>query len=642
MKMFAFTVVVIFVFQQVPGCLSSCYIFGSVADCSFKNLYWIPSLPPNITHLYVEANRIREINASSLSGLEMLQELDLGHQHSTLVIQNNAFSRLRHLRKLVLGFNKLQLEPHAFSGLSSLENLQLDYCYLQDSILTADYLKPLSSLKTLNLFGNRIETLQLSIFFSNLTNVKHLNLKLNRINKICDPDFAAFQGKQFEFLSLDSNKLYNQSSDQRTCGKPFRGISFGTLDLSNNGFSRDNLKQFFKAIAGTKISHLKLSGHIGKGFSFSNFQDVDRSTFEGLSNSSISTLDLSKNMLFALRQGTFNTLTEAKVIDLSQNQINQIHKNAFDGQENLKMLNLSRNLLGDIRAHSFAPLKNLKVLDLSYNHIGILGYMAFSGLLSLEVLHLSGNSLREFGFPSTVPKLTYLNLYDNKLTFAAVDSITAFAPNVTYLNIQTNRFENLQGAHTFITKLKKLQHLFFGENPIRWCTVNDHASKTKQSGIEVLDFHSINLQSIWSQGKCLNLFEGLHRLVSLRLSFNNLRSLPEGIFKDLTSLLGMDLSSNTLTYLQRDAFPQSLKMLNLANNFIVSPDPAPFRTLDILDFNNNRFHCNSDLKNFLMWIKETNVTFLSPVEEFRCEFPFSLYNVPLLNYSTQLLGTGST
>ncbi|XP_061667805.1 toll-like receptor 5 [Syngnathoides biaculeatus] len=590
-------------------------------------------------------NHIGEINATSLSGLEMLQVVDLGHQYSSLLIRNNAFSSQRHLKKLELGFNtRLQLEPQAFLGLSRLQTLHLDYCSLQDSILKENYLKPLSSLETLNLFGNQIKRLQPAMFFSNMTHLKNLNLKLNRINKICEPDLAAFQGKQFESLNLDSNKLqatYDENFNQRTCGNPFRGISFGTLDLSHNGFSIARLKLFFKAIEGTMISHLKISGHIGKGFSFNNLLDVDRSTFEGLRTSSITILDMSKNRLFALQPNVFSPLPEAHVINLARNQLNQIHKNAFEGQEHLKTLDLSYNLLGDIRAHSFAPLRNLRVLDLAYNHIGVFGYQAFSGLLSLEVLNLTGNSLRTFGFPSTLPGLTYLNLFDNKLTFAAVDSITAFAPNVTYLNIQTNRVENLEGVYTFLAKLKKLQHLFYGGNPIKWCTMNTQASEKKESSVKVLDVHSSNLQSIWSQGKCLDLFEGLRHLVSLSLRSNNLRSLPEGIFKGLTSLLNMDLSFNTLTYLRPDAFPQSLKLLNLANNFIASPDPAPFRTLSVLNLKMNGFHCNANLTNFLMWVKKTNVTFTSPIEELRCEFPIAFYKVPLLDYSIQLLGTGS-
>ncbi|KAE8286742.1 Toll-like receptor 5 Precursor [Larimichthys crocea] len=361
--------VVVCVFLQVPGCFPSCIITGSIAICAYQNLSWIPPLPPNITHLYLEMNHIGEINSSSLSGLEELQELDLGAQKVPLVIRNNTFNGQRRLKRLVLNGNVgLRLEPKAFVGLSGLQNLQLGYCSLTESILKENYLEPLSSLEALDLFGNNINKLQPSMFFVNMTNLKVLNLKLNTIDKICEPDLVGFQGKHFEKLSLNSVRfrgMSNEFFDWQKCGNPFRGISFQSLDLSNNGLSLGKSKQFFRAIKGTKISHLKMSGHIGKGFSFNNLPDPDRSTFEGLMNSSILTLDLSKNRIFALQQGVFSQLKDVAIIDVSQNQVNQIHRNAFEGlQGHLKMLNLSRNLLGEIYSHTFASLTNLKVLGL--------------------------------------------------------------------------------------------------------------------------------------------------------------------------------------------------------------------------------------------------------------------------------------
>nr|XP_057912857.1 toll-like receptor 5 [Doryrhamphus excisus] len=620
----AFPVLFVFILQQAPGCHCSCFIAGPVANCALKNLYWVPVLPPNITHLYLEMNHIAELNATSLSGLELLQELDLGRQYSPLVIRDHTFTGQRHLKKLVLGFNiGLRLEPQAFLGLSSLQSLHLDYCSLPDSILQGDYLKPLTSLETLDLCANQIKRLQPSLFFTNMTNLKHLNLKLNQINKICEPDLAAFQGKHFESLNLDSNNVNARDSiDWHDCGNPFRGLSFTTLDLSYNGLSIANLKQFFKAIQGTKISHLKLSGHIGRGFSFSNLQDVDRSTFEGLMSSSVSFLDLSKNRIFALHTGVFSLLPDVNIIDLHGNKVNQIHQNTFEGLEGLKLLNLSYNLLGEIYSHSFAHLINLRVLDLSNNHIGALGYQAFQGLLSLKILQLTGNSLRQLGFPSSLPSLNLLDLKDNRLK--ATYDISAFAPNVEYLNIEGNRLEDLQ-----MFNLKQLQQLFYGDNPIKCCTTPQVVSN-----VAVLDLHSINLQSAWSQGRCLDIFNHLTQLLSLNLSSNALRVLPEGIFKSLTSLVELDLSSNALTHLQPRVFPNGLKSLHLADNFIASPDPAAFRSLGFLDLKMNRFHCDSNLRGFLTWMKETNVTFLNSVEDFRCEHPVGFREVRLLDYYT--------
>ncbi|XP_026174563.1 toll-like receptor 5 [Mastacembelus armatus] len=634
-------VVIICVFLQVSGCFPSCLIADSVAYCSAKRLTSVPTLPPNITHLYLDMNHICEINSSSLSGLEQLEELDLGLQHVPLVIRNNAFSKQRHLRRLVLGFNVgLQLEPQAFMGLSSLQQLYLDYCSLQESILKENYLEPLSALKTLDLFGNQIKRLQPAMFFANMTNLKDLNLKLNRIDNICEPDLIGFQGKHFKVLNLHSSFLmamYNESFDWEKCGNPFRGMSFQTLDLSSNGFSVGTLKQFCRAIEGAKISHLILSGSMGKGFSFSNFPDPDHSTFEGLKKSSVHILDLSKNRIFALQQGVFSPLKEVTVIDISKNKVNQIHRNAFKGLEaHLKMLNLSHNMLGELYSYTFSSLTSLQLLDLSHNHIGVLGYRSFSGLPNLKSLYLTGNSLRDLGFPESLPSLDHLLLNDNKLMPSSVISITGFASNVKYLNIQDNRLTNLGDVYAFLTQLKRLKYLFYGGNTVRECGLSTHVSTIDLNNFQILDLHSSSLQFVWSQGKCLNMFDDLGHAIGLNLSFNALQFLPQGIFKGLTSVKEMDLSSNSLTYLQPDIFPRSLKVLNLSNNFIASPDPATFRSLDILDLNMNRFHCDSSLRGFLTWLNETNITFRSPVQELRCEFPSGFYRVPLLDYLAQV------
>ncbi|CAB1431226.1 unnamed protein product [Pleuronectes platessa] len=551
--------VAIGVFLQIPGCFPSCLIVGSVANCAFQNLVWVPALPPHITHLFLGMNRIGEINSSSLSGLERLQELDLGRQRVQLVIRTDAFRRQSSLRKLLIDSNvDLQLEPGAFVGLSSLQKLHLGYCSLDESILKGQVLQPLSSLETLDLFGNRIKRLQPAAFFTNMSHLTDVNLKLNPIDRMCESDLG--------------------------CGNPFRGMSFQTLDLSHNGFSVNMSRRFFRAIEGTKISHLKLSGHMGRGFSFNNLPDPDRSTFAGLRNSSVLILDLSKNRIFALQRGVFSPLRDVVNIDLSQNRVNRIDRNAFEGlQGHLASLNLSHNLLGELYSDTFASLSNLRVLDLSHNHIGALGHSAFRGLPRLRVLDLTGNALRDLGFPAALPRLDHLLLRDNLLTHSSMRSVPRFAGNVVHLDVKNNRITDLANVYTFLTRLKRLQRLSYGGNSIRWCVPSAQAGP---NDLQVLDLHSSSLQSVWAQGKCLNLFDKLGKVIALDLNSNALQALPQGIFKGLTSVVQMDLSSNSLTFLD-------LKM--------------------------NRFHCDADLRGFLSWLNKTNVTFLSPARELRSE-----------------------
>ncbi|XP_014857733.1 PREDICTED: toll-like receptor 5 [Poecilia mexicana] len=304
---------------------------------------------------------------------------------------------------------------------------------------------------------------------------------------------------------------------------------------------------------------------------------------------------------------------------------------AFEGlQGNLKTLNLSHNLLGEILSHTFASLTNLEILDLSHNHIGVLGYNSFSGLPNLRVLNLTDNSLQELGFPAALPNLEILNLNSNKLTSSSVNTITRFAHNVSSLSIQNNRLTHI---YSFLDQMKRLKLLLYGGNTIKWCTLR---RRVAPFNVKVLDLHGSSLQSIWGEGKCLDLFGKFQNVTSLNLSSNSLRSLPQGIFKGLSSVETMDLSSNTLTYLQPDVLPKSLKSLYLSDNFIAFPDPIAFSSLRFLDLSNNRFYCSNDLQSFLTWMKQTNITFLSPIEEFRCEFPAGFYNIPLLDYTGQL------
>lgn len=616
-------------------CHPVCVLYGLQADCASKNHYWVPALPPNITHLYLDRNYVSEISVTSLRDYDQLEELDLGMQWVPLVVRNNAFVRQRKLRRLVLGLNiNLQLEPRAFVGLFAVQVLYLDACNFTESILTESYMEPLLSLEMLDLSLNKIERLRPGPFFSKLTNFMQLKLKLNQIERICEDDLVSFRGKSFKLMDLHSNKLtkmFDNGYDQGSCGNPFRGVAFDTLVISSNGFSMNTAKQFFKAIDGTPIRQLVFSGHIGKGFSHNNFPDPDENTFKGLTNSSVDILDLSKNYIFALQKAVFSPFQNATIIDISINKINQINPNAFHGlQGNLRMLNLSSNLLGEVRWYMFINLTELRVLDLSNNHIGVLGFDAFSELTKLRALFLTGNSLRDLGHSAALPSLERLYLGDNKLR--SLHRITEIARQSSIVDIRENRLTDLEDVYTIVNSFKHLKILFYGGNVIKWCTPD--VSFPYNISLQVLDLHDSSLQIIWAQGKCLNLFDRLNNLLAVNVSFNSLATLPPQIFSGLSKVLEIDLSYNVLTYLPPNVFPASLKRLDLSNNFLASPDPTSFLSLFFLNLAGNRFHCDCTLGVFLNWLTVTDVTLLGMAEEYRCEFPAALHNRSLTDYFT--------
>ncbi|XP_029965917.1 toll-like receptor 5 [Salarias fasciatus] len=622
-------------YLQVATCSPSCLPNGLKASCVAQKLRWVPALPANITHLILPLNSIRAISSASLRHFRELEEFNLDQQDVTLTIKNNAFHRQRKLTRLFLSFNSgLRLEPMAFSGLSNLKDLYLSDCSLNDSILSGRYLEPLASLELLDLSGNDIVTLKPGLFFSRLTNFTQLNLKRNQIQTLCEEDLVGFRGKYFTHLNLFSNKLYT-TSNLGSCGNPFKGIAFDTLDLSNNGLNENETRAFFKAIEGTSISQLIYCGLQGKGFSHDNFNDPNESTFEGLKNSAVRTLVLSKSKIFALQRAVFSHLKEVVIIDVSQNHLNQIEKNAFDGlQDHLRMLNLSFNLLGEIRSHTFINLRELRVLDLSNNHIGVLGYSSFSGLPKLRALYMTGNSLKDLGFPEALPNLEYLLLGNNNLE--SIYKVDHLGMSSTYVDISNNKLTNLEDVYFIVTRFKYLKTLFFGGNNIQWCTLNGGITIPRNNSVLVLDIHDSSLQVVWERKNCLDLFDNFTNLLGLILSFNSLSALPQGIFRGLSSIREINLSFNALTHLQTDVFPVSLRLLDLSNNNLASPDPQTFQSLTFVDLSANQFRCDCHLESFLKWINVTNVTFLSPLEEYRCEFPDELRSHSLLIYSTNV------
>uniref|UniRef100_A0AAY5KCQ5 LRRCT domain-containing protein n=1 Tax=Esox lucius TaxID=8010 RepID=A0AAY5KCQ5_ESOLU len=590
----------------------TCSIQGSTAACSGRSLHQVPELPPNITAVDLSNNHIREINETSFSGLEGLLGLDLSWQQvNGLIIRNNTFKRLANLEVLYLGNNKdLLIETDAFVGLSNLRILSLYTCDLTESILQGDYLRPLVSLETLDLMGNRVKIVKPAQFFANMTDFKDLNIKLNRMESICEEDLNVFQGKHLRFLNLNSVYLYGMNEygfDWERCGNPFRNISIETLDLSLNGFNVDKAKLFFNAIQGTHIHNLILEhSTMGKSFGFNNMKDPNKQTFEGLKNSDVQILDLSKCSIFALQNAVFSPLKEVKNITLVQNRINQIERGAFLGLENLQRLDLSYNLLGEIYSFTFDKLHNILELDLSYNHIGALGYQAFTGLPNLQILDLTGNSIRKlntYGSPAPLPNLHHLRLADNKIT--SLQGLWDFTNSVKILNVQNNRLTNLEDVYILLNKFPHIERIWYGNNFIQWCTLNSDISVPAINSLKLLELRNIALQA-----------------------------LPDGIFNGLVTLEVMDLSYNFLTYLQPDIFPKSLKRVDLSYNFLASPDPAAFRSLSWINLHGNRFHCDCLLKGFLTWLKGTNVTFAkTSVAKFTCDFPSDLHGVSLLNYS---------
>ncbi|NWV24114.1 TLR5 protein, partial [Origma solitaria] len=599
-----------------------CYSEAQVSIYYFCSLTDIPPVPKDTVKLLLSYNYIRRVTAASFPLLEHLRLLEIGAQRVyPLTIGKGAFRNLPNLRILDLGGNTvLHLDLDAFVGLPSLTVLRLFHNYLGDTVLEERYFQDLRSLEEVDLSGNQITKLNPHPLFSNLTALKSVNLKLNKISNFCQTNLTSFQGKHFLLFNLGSNNLYMaEDAAWAKCPNPFKNITFTSLDLSGSGWSTERVQYLSTAIEGTQIHSLILGPHImGSGFGFQNLKNPDKSTFAGLGRSNLNFFDISKGYIFSLNSLIFQTLGNLVSLNLFKNKINQIQKQAFFGLGNLKILNLSSNLLGELYDYTFEGLHSVMYIDLQQNHIGMIADESFRKLVNLKIIDLRDNAIKTL--PS-FPHVTSAFLGDNKLMSAADGKITA-----THLDLERNWLADL-GDLYILFQIPDLQYIFLKQNRFSYCVKSANVIENNQ--LLYMDLGENMLQLVWERDLCLDVFGALSKLQVLHLNNNYLSALPQEVFSSLTSLKGLNLASNLLSHLSPGLFPQSLTNLNLSGNQLFSPEPEVFMTLSILDITHNNYVCDCALKGLLVWLNETNVTLAGSESDRYCMYPPAFEGVPL-------------
>ncbi|XP_069961184.1 G-protein coupled receptor GRL101-like [Cherax quadricarinatus] len=109
---------------------------------------------------------------------------------------------------------------------------------------------------------------------------------------------------------------------------------------------------------------------------------------------SIVYLDLSRNHIQHLRNGTFKHLWRLRILILSDNNLTTLTEGAFHGLHNLRTLHLNGNQIGSLSSVAFYGLGALPTLDLSHQRLSYVSPRAFVGLRNLTTLTLSHNLLK--------------------------------------------------------------------------------------------------------------------------------------------------------------------------------------------------------------------------------------------------------
>uniref|UniRef100_A0AC34FEV5 Slit n=1 Tax=Panagrolaimus sp. ES5 TaxID=591445 RepID=A0AC34FEV5_9BILA len=348
-------------------CPMQCSCFGTVVDCSNRDLETIPEkLPRFTTTLLINKNKITEILADNgLQKLPSLEKIDLSNNNIT-VVEYNAFHGLKNLKELVLNNNQLTRFLYSFLGDSahSIERLHLNSNHLE--CISSDTFGKMRNLTLLSIADNNIK----SIAKETLENLPKLNsiylsgnkfictcditgivdyLKTNTVTKLLDVPICSspenFQGMELlKFEGTSQNCVYNTSRSlctQQGSYCPIGCICEGTIVRC----SRSGINIFPNTLP-LETTELYLNGN--------NISEIDKASLNRLTN--LVRLDLSNNELTVIENEIFQQLNKLDVLILNFNKIQCLEEYAFSGLNSVRILSLHGNNLSQISHKTFSNL----------------------------------------------------------------------------------------------------------------------------------------------------------------------------------------------------------------------------------------------------------------------------------------------
>ncbi|XP_038641032.1 podocan-like protein 1 isoform X1 [Scyliorhinus canicula] len=356
---------------------------------SNNNLTRVPeNLPPLLTQLHLQNNRISKIPKGVFSALEILRELYL-QSNSLSNIHSHTFSKMKGMQYLDLSSNNLMKVPEGLPpnivvlqlGKNHIASISkdsvnrirnLEYLLLQNNRITAsgihkDAFGKLRKLHTLHIFNNPLGKVPASL----PRRINSLMLLHDAIERIDLDDFAA------TYYLTELNLSYNRLRSERLHRLAFRKLRrLERLDLSGNNLTLipGGLPPSLQAL---KIQRNQIS-------------QLSAQALLGLK--ALRELHLAHNKLTIgkIAPGTWREVPSLKLLDLGYNDLSYIPP---DLPESLEYVYLQNNRISKITSNSFIFVPNIKVIILRSNRLtsaGI-GKESFIGLQYLQVLDVTGN-----------------------------------------------------------------------------------------------------------------------------------------------------------------------------------------------------------------------------------------------------------
>ncbi|CAL1272719.1 unnamed protein product [Larinioides sclopetarius] len=562
---------------------TKCYNCSPSSSNSFNignNLVYNPTILLDCKITENDALKITCFNVSlyEVSGYIPAETTELDISNSPSVsLRNPLFPHLKKLSSLRLYNNQHRYITRAFTGLESLETLDLSKNDIQ--VLFKNVFDFTPNLKSLNLSMNSILRLKtITIALSKLKYFENLTLDNNpQIKRIFKSELDHFRNTRLTKLSLFSSTLNTIEKDA------FEHLPFlKILDLSLNYMNENSLTNVTSSVQ----SSLKYFGAVSL-VGLSRFP-VESISF--LQNTSIYRLDLSNNFFSQLPK--LPILPSLKSLRLSYCSLNIIEIGAFDNLLNLEELVLSNN---ELLTHPFRDksLKNLRTLILKrqesrYKSKFNLPNFAFKYSNRLEILDLSNI------------------LIDSKLSRYSLHGLK----RLRMLDLSVTKIQEIED-YAFET-LFSLEFLVLNGNSLHYFT------NFTFSGL-------VNLTHLYLSSNYLQFSQPVYplnhspSLTTLYLQNNKIVSLPQGFFGNNYNLEILVMSNNALVPWSTQILRKNLSfiILDLAGNQIGYVTPMMLsdfnQVSEFLDLSRNPLNCSAcGMEEFQYYMKSSNLTFGVP------------------------------
>ena len=526
----------------------------------------------------------KHLECNMFMTLGSLLSLSLMDNGLETLSSRNCFSRLKHLKTLVLSFNSFShLDPFLFSSLSNLVHLllaynkliaiesysfsqlhqlaTLDLSYNAITIIKSFAFNGLNVLSELNLEGNDIEYIEREAF-TNLPRIKRINLSYNRLKVV---EIEAFdQVGTMSTLELQlSHNLIGEETEIILKSSSEVANSFEIIDLSNN-----------------------------------NITQLNTSCFETFS-STLTHLILENNNLKMITSTCVAKLKRLQKLSLKNNQIESLAYDSFKHEFLLQILDLSFNSLSDLSDQLFEDNAKLRIVYLGTNQLRSIPEQLFAKTLDLEMLDLSNNRLSVFpakALSQAGKSLQTLNLAGNRIKALKKDDFEGLFKNLLNLDLNGNLIKQIK-SNTF-EELSQLLTLDLSNNPLH--TIKESVV-TGLDNLESLNLANIHLEEMPNFNlkiKHLNVsnnqlhhlpiyLRNLSMLECLDISSNRFSLLPNNIWHILPNLRRLDISHNQVNVLANDSFIglqklEELKIKNLTLSHIQYGVLKPLQALQML------------------------------------------------------------